>query len=66
MEPETLRQALEPFAQGDMSLARPNQGLGLGLPITLETLRANGGMMTANTKPGAGMRVELHLPRAAI
>lgn len=65
MEPNALHHALEPFAQGDMSLARPNQGLGLGLPITHETLKANGGTMVVTTSPGAGMRVELHLPRAA-
>lgn len=65
MEPAALQHVLEPFAQGDMSLARPNQGLGLGLPITLETLKANGGTMVVNTRPGAGMRVELHLPGVA-
>ena len=65
IEAEALSRILEPFSQGDMSLVRPNQGLGLGLPITLETTKANGGSMVVASHPGGGLRVELHLPRAA-
>lgn len=62
MEAERIPGCLAPFAQGDMSLARPKQGLGLGLPIAHEIARIHGGTLIAASTPGRGMRVDLRLP----
>lgn len=62
MEPQDIGRCLEPFSQGDMSLSRPNQGLGMGLPIALGIVALHGGTLEAESKPGEGMSVRLHLP----
>jgi signal transduction histidine kinase len=64
MEPSLIPACLAPFEQGDMSLSRPNQGLGLGLPIAKEIAEAHGGSLIAASEPGRGMRVDIRLPRA--
>lgn len=62
MESEDISRCLEPFAQGDMSLSRPNQGLGMGLPIALGIVALHGGTLEAESRPGEGMNVRLRLP----
>lgn len=62
MNAEDIGPCLEPFAQADMSLSRPNQGLGMGLPIAVATLALHGGRLDAESQPGQGMSVSLHLP----
>jgi two-component system, sensor histidine kinase and response regulator len=64
MESDEISRCLEPFAQGDMSLSRPNQGLGMGLPIALGIVALHGGTLEAESQPGEGMNVRLRLPAA--
>jgi signal transduction histidine kinase len=64
MESGEISRCLEPFAQGDMSLSRPNQGLGMGLPIALGIVSLHGGTLEAESQPGEGMSVRVRLPTA--
>lgn len=64
MESGEISRCLEPFAQGDMSLSRPNQGLGMGLPIALGIVALHGGTLEAESQPGEGMSVRVRLPTA--
>lgn len=64
MEAQDISRCLEPFSQGDMSLSRPNQGLGMGLPIALGIVALHGGTLEAESQPGEGMSVRLRLPAA--
>lgn len=63
MAAEAIAACLAPFEQADMSLSRPNQGLGLGLPIAREIAELHGGSLIAASAPGRGMRVDIRLPR---
>ncbi|MGL5448209.1 MAG: ATP-binding protein [Rhabdaerophilum sp.] len=45
-----------------MSLSRPNQGLGMGLPIALGLVALHGGKLEAESQPGEGMSVRIRLP----
>ena len=61
-----LRDCLQPFVQGDMSYARPAEGLGLGLPIANAIAEAHGGALTVTTTPGNGLTATLCLPGASL
>lgn len=63
MAAEAIPACLAPFEQADMSLSRPNQGLGLGLPIAREIAELHGGSLIAASAPGRGMRVDIRLPK---
>jgi two-component system, sensor histidine kinase and response regulator len=63
MASEAIPACLAPFEQADMSLSRPNQGLGLGLPIAREIAQLHGGSLIAASAPGRGMRVDIRLPK---
>jgi two-component system, sensor histidine kinase and response regulator len=64
MEPAAIPACLAPFSQRDMSLARSNQGLGLGLPIADEIAKLHNGSLTMQASPGKGVEVSLLLPLA--
>lgn len=64
MDPADIGRCLEPFSQGDMSLSRPHQGLGMGLPIALGIVALHGGKLEAESQPGDGMSVTMRLPAA--
>jgi signal transduction histidine kinase len=64
MDPQEIGRCLEPFAQADMSLSRPNQGLGMGLPIAVATLALHGGKLEVESQIGQGMSVLMRLPVA--
>lgn len=66
MSPDEVRRALEPFTQINMSFSRPQQGLGLGLPIAAEIVALQGGALTIQSEPGQGTRVTLSLKRAQV
>ncbi len=65
MLPEDIARCLEPFSQGDMSLSRAHQGLGMGLPIAGGIMQLHGGGLEAESVPGSGLRVSLRLPAPA-
>jgi C4-dicarboxylate-specific signal transduction histidine kinase len=56
MDPETARQAFDPF------YTTKAQGTGLGLAITRQELEEVGGQIKAITRPEGGLRIELSLP----
>lgn len=62
MEPETIAQALEPFRQGDGSLARRFEGTGLGLSISKALAELHGGSLSVKSAMGAGTTVTIVLP----
>jgi two-component system NtrC family sensor kinase len=59
--PDTLARIFDPF----FTTKDPGRGSGLGLAISLTLAEALGGSLTAESKPGAGSRFRLWLPRRA-
>ena len=57
--PETLARVFDPF----FTTKDPGRGSGLGLAISLTLAEALGGALTVESKPGAGSRFRLWLPR---
>jgi signal transduction histidine kinase len=57
--PETLARIFDPF----FTTKDPGRGSGLGLAISLTVAEALGGAITVESKPGAGSRFRLWLPR---
>ena len=57
--PETLALVFDPF----FTTKDPGRGAGLGLAISLTLAEALGGALTVESKPGAGSRFRLWLPR---
>jgi PAS domain S-box-containing protein len=61
--PEKLATVFEPFVQGDRSLSRPQEGVGLGLAISRDLARGMGGDLVAESTPGVGSTFTVVLPR---
>ena len=62
MTPDRIALALQPFRQGDESLARRYEGLGLGLPLALALVRLHGGRLAITSTVGKGTIVNIALP----
>jgi signal transduction histidine kinase len=60
--PEKLATIFEPFVQVDQSLARANDGVGVGLAISRELARGMGGDLAASSSPAGGSTFTLTLP----
>lgn len=61
--------ALEPFRQvrnAQKNDVYVNEGTGLGLPLTLKLVEAQGGTMTVTSVPKAGTSVLLHFPKSKV
>jgi len=52
----------EPFHRGERSRNRETGGVGLGLPIARNILRAHGGDVALGNKAGGGARAVVTLP----
>src|SRR5262249_41879619 len=61
MTPEVLNQALDPF----FTTKGVGQGTGLGLPMVFGIVHGHRGFMTIDSRPGAGTKVAIYLPRLA-
>ncbi len=61
---EDLEQIFEPFYQADRSLTRAQGGIGLGLAISRDLVRAMGGDIAVASTPGRGATFTVTLPRA--
>ncbi len=70
LEPRALRRLFEPFftefdpsrhSSGDFGFEK--RGLGLGLSIVRQFVELHGGRIEAESEPGRGTRVTIHLPR---
>jgi signal transduction histidine kinase len=59
---EDLATVFEPFRQVDSSLSRRFEGTGLGLPLVKKMIELHDGMMTIDSKLGAGTTVTLIFP----
>jgi signal transduction histidine kinase len=60
--PGELDRMFEPFHRGDQSRNRETGGVGLGLPIARNILRAHGGDVILANRPGGGIRATVTLP----
>ncbi|HJT43916.1 MAG TPA: PAS domain-containing sensor histidine kinase [Rhizomicrobium sp.] len=66
MAPETICAALEPFRQGDGSLARRFEGAGLGLSIAKALAELHGGSLIIQSTVGEGTIVTIALPASCV
>jgi signal transduction histidine kinase len=60
--PEQLSLVFEPFHRGEPSRNRETGGVGLGLPIARNILRAHGGDVVLANHPAGGVKATVHLP----
>jgi len=60
--PQELERVFEPFHRVESSRNRETGGVGLGLPIARNILRAHGGDVTLSNRPGGGARALVTLP----
>ncbi|MEB3321599.1 MAG: ATP-binding protein, partial [Synechococcaceae cyanobacterium] len=65
LSPEARERLFQPFAQGDASPTRLQEGAGLGLALSRGLAAALGGSITVESKPGAGSTFTLRLPLRA-
>ena len=61
--PQELERVFEPFHRGEPSRSRETGGVGLGLPIARNILRAHGGDVMLANRPTGGVRATVTLPR---
>lgn len=62
MSPGEIKVALERFGQTPSSLSRPNEGTGLGLPLTKTLVELHGGRLAIASAPGKGTTVTVRFP----
>ncbi len=60
--PGELDQVFEPFHRGEPSRNRETGGVGLGLPIARNIMRAHGGDVTISNRPAGGAKATVTLP----
>jgi two-component system OmpR family sensor kinase len=64
--PEERQRIFEPFQRLDPSRQRATGGLGLGLAIVAALVRAHGGQVVVEDRPGGGALFQVRLPRVAV
>jgi len=62
MAPEDIPRALEPFTQVGRERALPQEGTGLGLPISKTLVELHGGRLEISSAPKQGTTVTINLP----
>jgi signal transduction histidine kinase len=63
LDPSSLPHLFEPFWQGDASTTRRHGGLGLGLAIASQIVKAHGGIIRASSEgKGHGTSIAIELP----
>ncbi len=60
--PAQQERIFQPFVQGDSSLTRQHQGVGLGLALVRRSVELLGGAITLESEPGQGSRFTVTLP----
>lgn len=64
--PEVLGRITEPFYMVDKSRSKKHGGVGLGLALVRETVKAHGGQLEFDSAPGQGTTVRIYLPKEAL
>jgi signal transduction histidine kinase/ActR/RegA family two-component response regulator len=65
LAPDTLGRLFQPFMQADVTLARTDGGLGLGLALVKGLVELHGGTVRARSEgPGKGAEFVIELPRS--
>ena len=62
IEPSELARVFEPFHRGEPSRNRETGGVGLGLPIARNILRAHGGDVVLANRAAGGIKATVTLP----
>jgi len=62
MSPPEIAVALERFGQTPSAQSRPNEGTGLGLPLTKTLVELHGGQLGIDSVPGKGTTVTVKFP----
>ena len=60
---EDVDRIFERFYRADASRQREDGGSGLGLAIAKSIVQAHGGQVSAESEPGAGLKVKIRLPK---
>jgi signal transduction histidine kinase len=60
--PQELERVFEPFHRGEPSRNRETGGVGLGLPIARNIIRAHGGDIVLSNRPSGGLKATITLP----
>lgn len=61
---EDLAEVIQPFVRLDAARARNTAGMGLGLAIVVDAIRAEGGEFTLENRPEGGLRATIRLTEA--
>ncbi len=64
--PDIVDHVFSPFIQGERSLVRQHEGIGLGLPIVRRFAELHGGSVELDSAPGRGTTVTILLPAARL
>ncbi|ONF95713.1 ATP-binding protein [Sphingomonas jeddahensis] len=59
---EEMAHVLEPFVRLDPARGRDTIGFGLGLPIVVQVIKAEGGTLSLANRPGGGLAATVTLP----
>jgi len=62
MSPEIKARVFDPFSQGEVSLGRRHDGIGLGLPLVARFIELHGGHVTIDSAPDQGTVAYVFLP----
>ena len=65
ISPENVELAFRPFRRLETSRNRETGGVGLGLPIARDIIRAHGGEISLRNRPEGGLEVMVRLPTLA-
>jgi signal transduction histidine kinase len=60
--PDEIERVFEPFHRLEQSRNRETGGVGLGLPIARNMLRAHGGDVVLSNRPSGGLKAVVTLP----
>ena len=62
MAEQDIPKALMPFGQVESPMTRRHVGTGLGLPLTVQLVKLNGGVFTIDSQLGRGTRIDISFP----